>query len=411
MDKETYKKRQAFAGETKPSMNRRRVGQDYQGRQFYMVTLVVQDRRPLFGEIVGEALPLPQNKTDDPNFEETIHQIKAEIRLSPLGERVRTNFLSIGSRYKEVEVIALQMMPDHLHGILFVHEHMKHTLGQIISGFKSGCNKDYRELILGQGSPSPVSSASPSSASPSSASPSSVSPSLVSSTSSSSASVSCVVAMPRQTQPQPHATPSQLSRPRPPRSAYDRERGLLFASGYNDRILFHANQLEAWKNYLADNPRRLYLKRTFSHLLSPHFDVQVAGYTFSAIGNLDLLKAPRRLQVRVSRRCTPAQIQEEVSRYLAAARDGALLVSPAISPGEKAVMRAAFDASLPVIVLVENGFTPLSKPGGEQFYACTAGRLLMLAPWPHHNEHRTITAAQCQALNLMATAICAKKYN
>ncbi|MBR0202125.1 MAG: transposase [Bacteroidaceae bacterium] len=405
MDKETYKKRQAFAGETKPSMNRRRVGQDYQGRQFYMVTLVVQDRRPLFGEIVGEALPLPQNKTDDPNFEETIHQIKAEIRLSPLGERVRTNFLSIGSRYKEVEVIALQMMPDHLHGILFVREHMQHTLGQIISGFKSGCNKDYRELILGQAPSAPAVSSS--SALPSSP----TAPSVPSSSAVPSSSVSCVVAMPRQTQPQPHATPSQLSRPRPPRSAYDRERGLLFASGYNDRILFHANQLEVWKNYLADNPRRLYLKRTFSHLLSPHFDVQVAGYTFSAIGNLDLLKAPRRLQVRVSRRCTPTQIQEEVSRYLAAARDGAVLVSPAISPGEKAVMRAAFDASLPVIVLVENGFTPLSKPDGEQFYACTAGRLLMLAPWPHHNEHRTITAAQCQALNLMATAICAKKYN
>ncbi|MBR4242681.1 MAG: transposase [Bacteroidaceae bacterium] len=405
MDKETYKKRQAFAGETKPSMNRRRVGQDYQGRQFYMVTLVVQDRRPLFGEIVGEALPLLSQRADKSDFEKVVHQVKAEIRLSQLGERVRSNFLSIGSRYKEVEVIALQMMPDHLHGILFVREHMQHTLGQIISGFKSGCNKDYRELILGLAPSAPAVSSS--SALPSSP----TAPSVPSSSAVPFSSVSCVVAMPRQTQPQPHATPSQLSRPRPPRSAYDRERGLLFASGYNDRILFHANQLEAWKNYLADNPRRLYLKRTFSHLLSPHFDVQVAGYTFSAIGNLDLLKAPRRLQVRVSRRCTPAQIQEEVSRYLAAARDGTLLVSPAISPGEKAVMRAAFDASLPVIVLVENGFTPLSKPGGEQFYACSAGRLLMLAPWPHHNEHRTITAAQCQALNLMATAICAKKYN
>ena len=405
MDKEKYKKRQAFAGETKPSMNRRRVGQDYQGRQFYMVTLVVQDRRPLFGEIVGEALPLLSQRADKSDFEKVVHQVKAEIRLSQLGERVRSNFLSIGSRYKEVEVIALQMMPDHLHGILFVREHMQHTLGQIISGFKSGCNKDYRELILGQAPSAPAVSSS--SALPSSP----TAPSVPSSSAVPSSSVSCVVAMPRQTQPQPHATPSQLSRPRPPRSVYDRERGHLFASGYNDRILFHANQLEAWKNYLADNPRRLYLKRTFFHLLSPHFDVQVAGYTFSAIGNLDLLNAPRRLQVRVSRRCTPAQIQEEVSRYLAAARDGTVLVSPAISPGEKAVMRAAFDASLPVIVLVENGFTPLSKPGGEQFYACSAGRLLMLAPWPHHNEHRTITAAQCQALNLMATAICAKKYN
>lgn len=60
----------------------------------------------------------------------------------------------------------------------------------------------------------------------------------------------------------------------------------------------------------------------------------------------------------------------------------------------------------PPHVLVENGFTPLTKPKGEQFEACSEGRLLLLAPWPHHNEKRKITASQCQALNLMATAIC-----
>ena len=74
--------------------------------------------------------------------------------------------------------------------------------------------------------------------------------------------------------------------------------------------------------------------------------------------------------------------------------------------GEKLVMRAAFDAGLPTIVLLENGFTPLTKPKGEQFDACAQGRLLMLAPWEHHNEKRAITAYQCQQLNLMAIEIC-----
>ena len=95
-----------------------------------------------------------------------------------------------------------------------------------------------------------------------------------------------------------------------------------------------------------------------------------------------------------------------MARYLTAAREGAVLVSPSISPGEKAVMRAAFDAHLPLIVLVENGFTPLTKPQGEQFDACAAGRLLLLAPWEHHNEGRAITAQQCQQLNLMAMEFC-----
>jgi hypothetical protein len=96
----------------------------------------------------------------------------------------------------------------------------------------------------------------------------------------------------------------------------------------------------------------------------------------------------------------------EVEQYLEEARQGVVLVSPAISPGEKRVMRAAFDAGLPTIVIMENGFTPLSKPHGEQFYACGQGTLLMLSPWEHHNEKRKLTAAQCTQMNLMALEIC-----
>ena len=46
MDKETYEKQKAFAGEKIPSMNRRCVGHDYQGRQLYMITMVTEGRRP-----------------------------------------------------------------------------------------------------------------------------------------------------------------------------------------------------------------------------------------------------------------------------------------------------------------------------------------------------------------------------
>ena len=45
-----------------------------------------------------------------------------------------------------MEVVALQMMPDHLHGILFVKEEMPAGLGRLINGFKAGCNRAYREI-------------------------------------------------------------------------------------------------------------------------------------------------------------------------------------------------------------------------------------------------------------------------
>ena len=180
----------------------------------------------------------------------------------------------------------------------------------------------------------------------------------------------------------------------------------LFAKGYNDLILRSYDELATWENYLRDNPRRLLMKRARPKWLLPTFDLRIGSYQFSAIGNLDLLSAPWRLAVRVSRRMSDAEIKEAVVYYLEAARRGAVLVSPAISPGEKQVMRAAFNEGLPTIVIMENGFTPFSKPHGEQFYACGKGVLLMLSPFEHHNEKRKVTAEQCKQMNLMALEIC-----
>ena len=70
-------------------------------------------------------------------------------------------------------------------------------------------------------------------------------------------------------------------------------------------------------------------------------------------------------------------------------------------------MKAAFEHGYPVIYLQENGFAPLAKPGGARFAACAEGRLLILAPWPHHNRNLAITRDKCHALNDIARAICA----
>jgi hypothetical protein len=106
--------------------------------------------------------------------------------------------------------------------------------------------------------------------------------------------------------------------------------------------------------------------------------------------------------VRISRRLTAAQLEAEVKQFITDAQAGCILISPAISPGEKRVMRAVFDLGLPAVVVLRNGFTPLSKPKGEQFDACAQGRLLMLSAWPHSNERINLTSYDCQQMNLMA---------
>ena len=179
----------------------------------------------------------------------------------------------------------------------------------------------------------------------------------------------------------------------------------LFAKGYNDLILRSFEEMKRWKDYLCDNPRRLMMKRARPEWLRPFFGLHIGSHSYSGIGNRSLLAATKRMAVRISRRMSDSEIAAETVHYLDAARQGTVLVSPAISPGEKRVMRAAFDAGLPTIVIMENGFTPLSKPHGEQFDACARGQLLMLSPWEHHNEKKKITAEQCQQMNLMALEI------
>ena len=148
------------------------------------------------------------------------------------------------------------------------------------------------------------------------------------------------------------------------------------------------------------------MKREQPELFRVQRNIAVGGQHFSAIGNRFLLERPVRLQVQCSRRLTEEQIAEKQEWWLQQARAGAVLVSPCISKGEKTVMRAAFNEGLPVIVLQENGFTDLAKPGGLRMDACARGQLLLLAPWEHHNERLAIRRDQCLALNDMARIIC-----
>lgn len=66
--------------------------------------------------------------------------------LSPLGEQVRERWMATEAIYPQIRVVGLQIMPDHLHGILFVREQMEVHLGAVIKGFKAGCNKVFREM-------------------------------------------------------------------------------------------------------------------------------------------------------------------------------------------------------------------------------------------------------------------------
>ena len=378
MTEEQITNKKEYAGEKKPSMKRRDDHNDYNGRRIYMITLETAGRQQLFGEVTGEALA-PAGSANAP-----------QIILSELGQAIQDEWNGIHNYYPQIDVMAVQMMPDHMHGILFVKAPLPVHLGQVISSFKAGCRKRLRALAAAPRTATGIAAAKPHPTENTTAAPQTTAQNYQQ-------------AMPKNYQ---QALPKNYQQALPKNSSQATALPLLFEKGYNDLILRSYDELPVWLNYLRDNPRRLLMKRTRPDWLRPFFGLRVAGRTYSAIGNRELLSAPQRLPVRVSRRMSESEIEATIHRYIEAARNGAVLVSPAISPGEKRVMRTAFNAGLPTIVILENGFTPLSKPHGEQFYACAQGRLLMLAPWEHHNERRTLTAEQCKQLNLMAIDIC-----
>jgi len=97
MNREEYERQKAFAGEKKPSMQRRCIGHDYTLRQMYMITMVTEGRRPLFGMVAGRS-DAPSGSTDAPR-----------MVLSELGMRkscLGTDSLKTGSTIYETTLVA-----------------------------------------------------------------------------------------------------------------------------------------------------------------------------------------------------------------------------------------------------------------------------------------------------------------
>jgi hypothetical protein len=118
------------------------------------------------------------------------------------------------------------------------------------------------------------------------------------------------------------------------------------------------------------------------------------GRSCPVIGNRFLLQHPLKRQIQISRRISEADLAEKQEELLYAAAHDAVLVSPCISPGEKAIARATRSSCY-----WRMASSPPYKPPGRYFDACAAGRLLMIALIPHHSGKRCITREQCQTLN------------
>lgn len=405
-----------YRSEVIPSNKRRMNDWDYSKPRIYMLTLVTEGRQPVFGTLTGDtSLTAPAANAP-------------RLVPSPLGQAVLQEVDGIPGYYPQIRIIARQLMPDHLHMLLYVTTPLPVHLGKVVAGFKAGCNRRWREAQQGgregtrQGTLERTQRQNrwaPNNGAPDNGAPDSWAPNKGATeetqrqnrwapdngapdngatdngaTDKGAPGTGCSV-------PGGFAARTPARTPASTPAAATAKSGLLWEHGYHDRVLSGEGQLQRLVDYIHDNPRRSLVKRQHGEWYRLT-TVTAAGTVFQAMGNRQLLQAPRRQAVRCSNRITAEQAASEEEQYLAAARQGTVLISPFISNGERRVEDNALQEHLPIIKLLTNGMEPCYKPQGRYFEACAEGRLLLLSCYPYTTQKITLTRSMCNHLNVLA---------
>ena len=355
---QTKEKGQGFRRAVDTTRHHRENGWDYRGRAVYHFTFPVEGRFPLFGTLEGESAE------------------RAFIKLNPFGYRVYQILCGLPQFYAAkgfaLKVLAQKVMPDHIHVVIQVLEPLPQSIGAVVRGFKSACTKVYKQEFLSCGENAAE----------------------VHSIANRQGNATEVhsIANRQGNAAEVHGRASQQGN-----AAAFMHFARIFANRnsiwqqdaayYHERILHAPGQLNRMINYVKDNPRRLWLKKNNPDLFRLHRRTDVCGLSFTSLGNHFLLDWHDNQTVEMSRNATVEQIQIRLQTAMAAAQNGAVTYTAAISKGEQLIARTLRKQGYPLVVLLSDGFPKegspqerFYKPGGIYFEACSRGQLLLLEP-------------------------------
>ncbi len=365
-------------------------GTSWKGVGIYHLTLTVTSREPLLGTLV-----IPNN---DPT--------QAKVERTELGRALLDCLRSVPVFTPEIQILQYCLMPDHLHSIWFVRRPMEKSIRYVAQGFwraakKAGRAYSYLNSRL-QGGPTNESAAgSPCQGGPTDESADG-SPSQGGPLGGSLSLSSLVPAFSRENRLLQLLGSDTYCRLAP-----------LFTEVPFIRPMSRRGQLQAMIRYVQLNPQRLATKRLFPGFFRVQAGIEIAGRTYSGVGNVALLQAEHYATVHVRHELVDAAAQgntQPLRNYMngcvLAARRGTVMVSPFISPKEKQVQDVLLAEQHPFILLADNGFRDYYKPPGNIFDAVAAGWVLILSPWEYDASKRHISRADCVALNGMAEEIC-----
>ena len=327
----------------------------WKGAGLYHVTMVVPSRQPLFGELVI--------LDNDP--------LQAFVKRTDLGDAVVDRLLRIPKFYPEVQVLHFCLMPNHLHAILFVRRAMKKGISSVITGFWRAAR------TLGR-------------------------------------AYSYLSSIVTPADDRFYTDPALL------RTQIGNDAFYALSPVFTDkpflRPMSQYRQLPTAIRYLDMNPARLATKRLKPGFFCVQHNVEINGRTYDAVGNIGVLMEQFRKPVHVrsmwvkdaAEHGYDQPLKDYKAACLDAASKGTVMVSPFISRDEQEVLHALLRDNRYIIYLSDNGFGNYFKPSDLLFDAVAAGRLLILSPWTHDPDKRTITRAECVALNQMAEEISAR---
>ena len=296
------------------------------------------------------------------------------------------------------------LMPDHIHLLVNVKQKLpegKH-LGNIVRGFKTGCTRAWWKLQDEASAERPSGEGQPGGGQPGGETPGTVgTPGTVPGASPSGRSEGAA-GRNEGTAGRNEGTGSNGGR--------QQRRPVLFQGGYHDRIIIRDGMLENICRYMDENPFRARLREECPNLMQRRLHLWIHDREYAAFGNLFMLKNPDKLQVffhRKDKDGVPTHLTPEYAKekegLLQRAEEGAVLVTPGISKGEQGVVDAALIDHLPLILLQKEPITEYWKPPQRRFYACAAGRLLILSPWKLDCDS---DYARFHSLNDLAHDIC-----
>ncbi len=179
----------------------------------------------------------------------------------------------------------------------------------------------------------------------------------------------------------------------------------IFEKGYNDRIIYKDRSLDSIFKYIRENPHRLAVRKMYPDFFRRVRNITINGRRCQSYGNQFLLRCPFKEQVVVHRADDEATRRVMRERWLYAAANGGVLVSPFISPAEKAVRAEAEEAGGRVILISNNPFAERYKPNVRDFDLCCRGRLLIVTPAGGEWAGEKVSREVCLAMNALAADI------